>query len=68
MHKNCKKLPAKIHKWNIECIYLCFFPIPYNIAPIVYIIPPDTKSINPFIVSNCGNKGAFTIIHHPIIK
>ena len=34
IQKNCNILPNKINKWKIECIHLCFLPIPYNIAPI----------------------------------
>lgn len=49
-------------------MYLCFFPIPYNTAPIVYIIPPDTNKANPPIPKSDGSKLAFTIIHHPIAK
>ena len=68
IHKNCKKLPAKMNRWKIECIYLCLLPNAYRIAPTVYAIPPASNYINPFFPNNSGNKFAFTIIHHPIIK
>ena len=68
MHKNCKRLPANINKWNTECIYLCFFPKAYRIAPTVYAIPPASNNINPFFPSSSGNKFALNIIHHPIIR
>ena len=68
MQKNCKMLPNKINKWKIEWEYLCFLPILYIIAPIVYAIPPDNNNINPFAVKAFGNIYALNIMHHPIAK
>ena len=59
-------LPAKTKKCQIECTYFTFFPTPYIIAPIVYIIPPDNNRYIPPI-STASNKGLnVKIITHPI--
>ena len=68
MQKNCNKLPNNINKWNIECIYLCFLPIPYNTAPTVYAIPPNNSKTKPAVPSNSGNNVILNTIHHPITK
>ena len=61
-------LPSNINIWKTECIHLCFFPTPYNTAPIEYAIPPASSKLNPAIPNNDGNRFIFTTIHHPITK
>ena len=68
MHKKCNKLPTKMQRWKTKCMYLCFLPTPYKIAPIVYTMPPISKSKNPANPSNCGKILILKIMHHPITK
>ena len=68
MLKNCKIDAINTQKWNIECKYFFFLPIPYNIAPTVYTTPPKNNSNIPTDSKLSNIELIENIIDQPIIR